>query len=80
MLRVYTEVFSKENQCFLNAREEIDASKIARASDRVERDVKVYKDCGYEVQVVVETNNLVVFKVESDDFIEIKTISELEVQ
>ena len=80
MLRVYTEVFSKENKCLLNAREEFDATQIARACDRVERNVKVYKDCNYEVEIVVETENLVVFKAENEDFIEIKTISELEMK
>ena len=80
MLRVYTEVFSKENQCFLNAREEIDTTTIARACDRVERNCKVYTDCDYQFEIVVETENLVVFKAENDDFIEIKTISELGVK
>lgn len=71
MVRSYLEVYSKGNECFLRS------ETIARQGNVADEVKYMQKYCAKEdtITVIVQTDNYAVLKVESADFIEIRTFS-----
>lgn len=78
MIRVYREVYSKGNKCFLSADSKVRQN--TTVNDMINEIKKLNADTEYSVEVVFVLSNFAIVKLESEDFIEMQTISTLEVQ
>ena len=78
MIRVYREVYSKGNKCFLSADSKVRQN--TTVNDMINEIEKLNADTEYSVEVVFVLSNFAIVKLESEDFIEMQTISTLEVQ
>ena len=77
MVRVYQEVFSKGNQCFLRAETKIYARSTAQELASRE---KIYREENVAYSLSVCDDNFVVLVAAEDEFITVVTISDLEVK
>ena len=78
MVRIYREVYSKGNKCFLSADSKVRQN--TTVNDMINEIKKLNADTEYSVEVVFVLSNFAIVKLESEDFIEMQTISTLEVQ
>ena len=77
MVRVYEEIFSKGNQCFLRAETKIHARSVAEELASRE---KIYNEENVSYRFLVDDDNFVVLIAPEDEFITVVTISDVEVK
>ena len=77
MVRVYQEVFSKGNQCFLRAETKVHNRSVAQELASRE---KIYKEENVAYSMPVCDDSLVVLVAAEEEFITVVTISDVEVK